>query len=1199
MKKNLRLLCLGLAAATFTAGFAQVENVTSKLKNADMEQGIKGWNVDGESHIFGKTTTNKAGFHGMRDGVLETWDGSGNALGDNSISQTVRELPAGTYVFGAYIGASKQGSEESNRDIVTGVNLFANDAKVAVATDNPDRSDVKWGHSAKFNVAATVTEGASLNVGIDIKSTNANYAVWDNATLYYFGSMSEAEALNEMAKIDMAAVTAIADTCLAYKMNVDSLTLLTGCINAAKAIATADQLWQLDEDLRWALRKANASMTDYKNYGNVLKNAQNVLSREWPRAQDRLAALATAVEEAEAIYDNAEAARDLLNEKRAALREATAMVEIDSMIDVRELVYEPFYLGLEIGEEAGQYSQLQYDALDALNNEVLSAYDAAKNGEMTAVEAFAYTQKMWDLMEEVKNNPNSVDTFPFTITAPQTADTDGRYKYQSRVYTVAAPITSIRFTFKDVFCPNGAGKGNPPFVALGEFYLYDEFGDQIYLSADDFYTNAQEQSEGPIENLCDDDTNTFWHSDWHGNVQEYHYLEVTIPDGLDLTTFSFGWIDRGSNKQNIPLVVEVSSFSDVENDLAAAINSAKSLKACEGTEPGFYNADLTAFHEALAAAEALVGSDASEDEIYEAIGLLEEEEVMIREELQVNLPVEGKEYRIVSADRRFFEKQGVSKAMTAYSDSVFTNHLWWENADPASDKQVFTFEVMENNDGKFYYIVKNKATQTYIGTPLDSVGNEINAAALLAAKDTVELVSLGNGQFALLNGYDAEAESRMLHAGSHNSGVATANKGTYGGIAGVYSSIVKWDDVADTPSGWYIREMSVLPCATKSLSELNFKSEPIHLYSGVNSLTLTADKASAFADLTVYGVLGEKLASTVTVAGNTATVLLDTFAVESFSFTFANSEGVASVEIDGSLSDNAKIKKAMGELQNALDIALSNAPEEGPNVMQYANLSEFNAAVKTAETLLAAGGTYEAYVAAKEALDKAVAGLAELVPNAPDPDKAYFIVNALEAFEETHGVKMMLYAASSGPRWMYENVDKQNRLWKFELATQDELEALKVKNAAEVKAYYIKNVATNEYLGKVDGYYQALGMVSDKSATVPYSIVQLQGTIVALDGINKDGEVDATKRIHADGHGGGNKTSGGVVYYNAGVGSSSVWTICESNYYITDIDFTEMEGADEYVAPAVKGIFDLFGRRIEAPAATGIYIVDGKKVLIK
>ena len=1188
MKKNLRLLCLGLAAATFTAGFAQVENVTSKLKNADMEQGIKGWNVDGESHIFGKTTTNKAGFHGMRDGVLETWDGSGNALGDNSISQTVRELPAGTYVFGAYIGASKQGSEESNRDIVTGVNLFANDTKVAVATDNPDRSDVKWGHSAKFNVAATVTEGASLNVGIDIKSTNANYAVWDNATLYYFGSMSEAEALNEMAKIDMAAVTAIADTCLAYKMNVDSLTLLTGCINAAKAIATADQLWQLDEDLRWALRKANASMTDYKNYGNVLKNAQNVLSREWPRAQDRLAALATAVEEAEAIYDNAEAARDLLNEKRAALREATAMVEIDSMIDVRELVYEPFFQGLEIGEEVGQYSQLQYDALDALNNEVLSAYDAAKNGEMTAVEAFAYTQKMWDLMEEVKNNPNSVDTFPFTVgEADGTVATkvDGRFEFKSKMYTVAYPVTNLRFTFLESYYENdnpALDSGKYPQIAIAEFYLYDEYGDQIMLEEENFSTNAQEPNEGPMANICDGKKDNFWHSKWSSSVGTWHYLEITLPEGLDLTTFSFGWTSRYT-KQVVPKTVEVSSVTDAENDLGLAISTAKALNAYSGTDPGFYNADLTAFHNALAAAEALVGIGASEDDIYTAIAILEEETGFV-EEMEVNLPVEGKEYRIISA-APFFEKQGVSKAMTAYSDSVLTDRLWWETADPASDKQVFTFEVMENNDGKFYYIVKNKVTQTYIGTPLDSVGKEMNAAALFAEKDTVELVPLGNGQFALQNGYWKEDEARMLHAGSHNGCSASTNKGTYGGIAGVYSSIVKWDDVADSPSGWYIREMSVLPCATKSLSDLNFQSEPIHLYTGVNTLTLTADKASAFADLTVYGVLGEKLASTVTVAGNTATVLLDTFAVESFSFTFANSEGVASVEIDGSLSDNAKIKKAMGELQNALDIALSNAPEEGPNVMQYANLSEFNAAVKTAEALLAAGGTYEAYVAAKEALDKAVAGLAELVPNAPDPDKAYFIVNALEAFEEKHGVKMMLYAASSGPRWMYENVDKQNRLWKFE--------PVAVEEGATAK-YYIKNVATEQYFG------DNADLVNNQSKAHPYAITQLKGSIVALDGgVNDKGEVDGSKRIHANGHGGGGGKSGNIVYWNEGVGSSSAWTICESNYYITDIDFTEMEGADEYVAPAVKGIFDLFGRRIEAPAATGLYIVDGKKVLIK
>ena len=42
----------------------------------------------------------------------------------------------------------------------------------------------------------------------------------------------------------------------------------------------------------------------------------------------------------------------------------------------------------------------------------------------------------------------------------------------------------------------------------------------------------------------------------------------------------------------------------------------------------------------------------------------------------------------------------------------------------------------------------------------------------------------------------------------------------------------------------------------------------------------------------------------------------------------------------------------------------------------------------------------------------------------------------------------------------------------------------------------------------------------------------------------------------------------------------------------------DIEIADEYVAPAVKGIYDLFGRRVDNPT-NGIYIIDGKKKLIK
>ena len=37
----------------------------------------------------------------------------------------------------------------------------------------------------------------------------------------------------------------------------------------------------------------------------------------------------------------------------------------------------------------------------------------------------------------------------------------------------------------------------------------------------------------------------------------------------------------------------------------------------------------------------------------------------------------------------------------------------------------------------------------------------------------------------------------------------------------------------------------------------------------------------------------------------------------------------------------------------------------------------------------------------------------------------------------------------------------------------------------------------------------------------------------------------------------------------------------------------------EVAAPVVKGIYDLFGRRIETPTVSGIYIVNGKKTVIK
>ena len=1170
MKKNLRMLCLGLAAATFSAGFAQAENdVTSKLMNADMEKGVIGWTIDFDSHIWKKNTKNQAakrGFHGMNNTVLENWKSDATSgLSDNTISQTVKNLPNGTYVFGAYVGASQQGSQESNRATVTGVTMFANEATVAVATDNPDNSAIKEAHTAKFNVAATVTDG-TLTVGIKAESTNANYLVMDNATLYYFGDMDAAAALDEMAKIDMAATVAIADTCFAYHMNVDSLALITEAKAAAEAVATADAAWQADEDLYWAIYKATRSIGDYRSFNNAIAAAEVVAAGEYS-VDDLEEALAAAIEAAKATYEAAAADRTALNEQKAALNEAAAIVALDSCYVVLEEFLGPLVEELPEGDAPGEYSESKIAKIEELMDDALAVVDDAYEANITALQARHQFDSLYAEIQAVLDNPNSVDAFPFTVTASQEPNADGRYEFTSKVYTVNNPVTTLRFTFLDSFCPNGSGKGDPVFVALGEFYMYNADGELIELSAENFSTNAQEASEGPIANICDGDISTYFHSDWHGNVAENHYIEVSLPEGLDLTSFSFGWIDRG-NRQNIPLVVEVSSLSTATADLMAAISAAKNMNAYRGTAPGFYNADLSAFYAAIAAAEALVGTEASDDEVYAAIEALEEQQSKL-DELSVVMPEAGKQYRIVSAGP-FFEKQGVHKAWTAYSDTAVVNQVWWETAHPDSADQVFTFEALANDEGKNYYFVKHVATGLYVGTPVNDEGEELNAIGLIATPDTVELSSLGYGQFGLYN-------SGMIHAGDHNSGVASTNAGSYGGIRGVSSGMCKWTTGAYDCSAWYIREMQGLPYATKNMSELNFQSESINLYEGVNTLVLEADKDCAFADFVVYDVLGNAISASVNAAGKVATVTLDTTAVESFSFAFTNAEGVATVSINGSISK-------LSELQTAYDETVAVAPEKGHAVGQYSDLKEYEAALKAAEALLANGGSEDAIQQAINDLDSAVA---HLQVNLPLADKTYFIVSGHDAFFNTHGVDVALYVKKDGtPAWSYVGTSSPNYLWKF-------IDKGELVNGAP--AFYLQNVATGTYMGSADGFSTPLEMVADTAATQPFRIDAWgEGVVTICDSRYSDGN------IHMNGHGGGANAFGNLVYWSSTTGTASAMKIVESAYYIWQLtDIEDIEIVDEFVAPAQKGIYDLFGRRIDAPAATGIYIVDGKKRVIK
>ena len=433
--------------------------------------------------MFGKVEKNQSSrpaYHGFHGKALENWNGGGVGLADNYISQTVRNLPSGTYVFGAYIAATfQEDNEVSNKDGVTGVSLFANDASIPVATDNPDKSEYKWAHTGKFNVAVTLPEAGNLRVGIKTESTNANFVIWDNATLYYFGNMSEADALNEMAKIDMAATLAIADTCLTHKMHVDTLAYLNDQIAVAKGVVTADAAWQADEDLYWAIRLANKSIGDYRRFNDVLLHADRVLAAEWSEdVAEQYTALQAMSAEYKELYEAATLVRDEVAEKVDLLGEAIAKVELDSLYIVFDEVDE-FIDNLKeeglVGEDPGMLSLALLAALESLREEAATALDAAMDGEKSAVETAQYITALHNAMQEILDNPNSVDTFPLEFTVddglPGNKE-NGQYVWESPTYTFGESLSRVRFTVHSSNTGDKDQGGNQCF-ALAEFFMKD------------------------------------------------------------------------------------------------------------------------------------------------------------------------------------------------------------------------------------------------------------------------------------------------------------------------------------------------------------------------------------------------------------------------------------------------------------------------------------------------------------------------------------------------------------------------------------------------------------------------------------------------------------------------------------------------------------------------------------------------------
>lgn len=147
-----------------------------------------------------------------------------------------------------------------------------------------------------------------------------------------------------------------------------------------------------------------------------------------------------------------------------------------------------------------------------------------------------------------------------------------RYKWNSETLSFPTPVKKLRF--KVLETNTKAGNNGHQFFSIGEFRVLDASGHEVSLGAENFVTNAQESKEGPLENICDKKTSTFFHSTWSANTYEDHFIQIELPEEMSQLKLSFD--SRIGN--NVPTLVVLSGVTTASEqaELKALIDEALS-----------------------------------------------------------------------------------------------------------------------------------------------------------------------------------------------------------------------------------------------------------------------------------------------------------------------------------------------------------------------------------------------------------------------------------------------------------------------------------------------------------------------------------------------------------------------------------------------------------------------------------------------
>lgn len=94
----------------------------------------------------------------------------------------------------------------------------------------------------------------------------------------------------------------------------------------------------------------------------------------------------------------------------------------------------------------------------------------------------------------------------------------------------------------------------------------------LTLSADGLYTDSQESSEGPIANLIDGNTSTYFHMSWSAPTPFPHYIVVDTQE--DISAFKFAYTTRNNANNDNPMTMNVYASNSFDGTYDTTANGA-------------------------------------------------------------------------------------------------------------------------------------------------------------------------------------------------------------------------------------------------------------------------------------------------------------------------------------------------------------------------------------------------------------------------------------------------------------------------------------------------------------------------------------------------------------------------------------------------------------------------------------------------